>query len=133
VVFLEIDEHGHCDRLPSCEIAKIIDQTIAVRQKYADATVMHFRFNPSEFDHQKVDLDSRIDKTVADMQLFLRADISWSPHVPSVSYYFYPQKSHFQIQHALDDAGDAVQVLIVKNDAFQHVSTLKEVTNSWCS
>jgi len=52
IAFLEIDERGHEDRDPSCEVAKVIDQTLSVQKVYPNAVVVHFRFNPSEFDYR---------------------------------------------------------------------------------
>jgi len=130
IAFLEIDEHGHNDRQSSCETAKVIDQTLSVQKTYPDAVVAHFRFNPLEFDHHPVDLETRIQYCAADITFFLAAtdDYPWRNEVPYMFYYFYPRKSHFQIEYVLKQASDAIQVLYVRNNNFidmKHIDELR--------
>ena len=131
-MFLEIDEHGHEDRDPSCEVAKIIDEQVSVQQHYSDAIVVHFRFNPSEFD-RKVNLEERITKTASDICLFLSgAGEDWRSAVPHVLYYFYPKKSYFQIEFTLNKAANAVRVLVVDDEkSFRSARDLHDIKASW--
>jgi hypothetical protein len=131
IVFLEIDEHGHEDRLPSCEIAKVIDQTVSVRKEYPNAIVAHFRFNPCEFDHRPMGVDDRISNTASDIRLFLRGVGEWMIGVPYLFYYYYPQKSYFQIEYALREAADAVQVMVVGEQRFFRANNFEDIDTSW--
>jgi len=134
IAFLEIDEHGHDDRSPVCETAKVIDQTISVQKTYPDAVVAHFRFNPLEFDHHPVDLESRVATIVSDMKLFLFEEsyFPWRKEVPYVFYYFYPKKSHFQIDHVLKEAANAIQVMMVQNGTFVEVHSMNQLEWQTC-
>jgi len=130
IVFLEIDEHGHCDREPSCEVAKVIDQTLSVQKIYNDATVAHFRFNPSEFD-RCMNLESRVARCALDIQIFLNSAGEWSSSNPYLFYYFYPQKAHHQIEYVLQEAADAIKVMIIQDGIFSEVQSIDDVVNSW--
>jgi len=129
IAFLEIDEHGHDDRLPSCEVAKVIDQTLSVQKAYPNSIVVHFRFNPHACGY-RISMATRIQQTVHDMKLFLSAqdEYKWRSEIPYVLYYFYPQRAQFQIEYVLNKASDAIQVLQVKNDCFQQVHHLEPVS-----
>jgi hypothetical protein len=131
VAILEVDESGHFDRIASCEVAKVIDQTRSVQQAYPSAVVAHFRFNPCEFDHRRVSLEDRIARTALDIKLFLASADELRVEVPYVLYYFYPQKSHFQIVHVLQEAAEAVCVLVVQDGAFRVVRDLADIDASW--
>jgi hypothetical protein len=131
VVFLEIDEHGHKDRLPACEVAKVIDQTLSVQKEYENAIVVHFRFNPCEFDHHRISLDDRIAKTASDIRLFLSGAGQWRTEVPYVLYYYYPQKSYFQIEHVLTNASEALSVMVVEENTFRPARNFTDVNASW--
>ncbi len=132
IAILETDESGHVDRLPSCEIAKVIDQTISVQQAYPGAIVAHFRFNPLEFDNRRVSLDDRVARVANDVRLFLNAQDAypWRAEVPYVLYYYYPQKAYFHIDSAML-AGDALRVLTVSHEAFTHAQSTQAVIDSW--
>jgi hypothetical protein len=134
IVFLEIDEHGHDDRDPSCEVAKVIDQMLSVKKTYPGAVVAHFRFNPCEFDHRNVNLDERISQTAEDIKSFIIDDqFPWRAEVPYLLYYFYPKKSFHQIHYVFQKAADAINVLYVDEDNhFQQASGFVDIDKSWC-
>ncbi len=132
IAFLEIDESGHVDRDMSCEVAKVIDQTESVCHAYPGFIVVHFRFNPSAFDRKGVSLKERVVKTAHDICLFLSGvGDTWRPEIPHILYYYYPKKSHFQIEHALNKASDALCVLVVDNDIFRYATNLDDVCATW--
>ncbi len=132
VAFLETDEQGHVNRLASCEVAKVIDQTLSVQQEYPNAVVAHFRFNPLEFDHRAISLEERVLRVGSDIRRFLSGQdtYEWRVEVPYVLYYFYPRKSYFHIDHALVSA-DALQILVAKDNSFIQVNTIQDVIDSW--
>lgn len=132
IAILETDESGHVDRLVSCEIAKVIDQTISVQQAYPGAIVAHFRFNPLEFDNRRVSLDDRVARVAHDIRLFLDGQDAypWRSEVPYLLYYYYPQKAYFHIDSAML-SGDALQVLTVAHDTFVHAQSTSQVIESW--
>ncbi len=132
IAFLEIDESGHVDRDTSCEIAKVTHQTESVHHAYPGFTVVHFRFNPSEFDHKGVHLKTRVKKTAYDICLFLSGvGDDWQCEVPYVLYYYYPKKAHFHIEHAFNKASDAIRILVVDNEIFRLATDLHDVCATW--
>lgn len=101
VVSIEIDERGgHPDNTSECEAGKIDKEFIALKRKLGESTRIFFlRFNPDEYDGERVLLEQRI-KTVADMALRL-LDSEWQQYtslVPHVFYYYY----HSKCQHHID-------------------------------
>lgn len=137
IAVLEIDEHGHNDYDPSCEVAKVIDQTISVQAAYPGSIVLHFRFNPLEFDRRAVGLDARVAHCAKDIHLFLHgarfsSDEHWRVEIPYILYYFYPRSAYFQIAHAFNQSAGAVRVLVSQKDVFRNAHDLVDVETSWC-
>lgn len=65
-IILEVDEDSHQDRETLCELAKVSDQSIAIKHiKGADFPVVHVRFNPDACDAGRYSLDVRV-KILAD-------------------------------------------------------------------
>jgi hypothetical protein len=101
-IFLEIDEDGgHPDRLASCELAKIWDQTLAIKKLLGEHLIIYFlRFNPDACDRIKVRLESRCETVSNEIRRILQLE-SGDHTVPHVAYFYYHTKCQFQIDAAL--------------------------------
>ena len=112
-IFLEVDEGGgHPDRLAECEMAKMWDQTHAVRKLLgAEVPVFFVRFNPDAWDGGRAGIDERVDAVAQVVRALLGADASASSPalrgawgapeeaclLPQVKYMFYHSACEFQI------------------------------------
>lgn len=120
ILCLEIDEHGHIDRDPHCEIAKVVDQTLALHQAFPHAIVYHIRFDPhghgkSTTSNPALTLTQRIGQVVVDMKILLRTETE-SIHHPYVLYYFYSEAAtRKHIHFTLHEAAESVRVLTLDN------------------
>ena len=95
IICLEIDERGgHPDNEPSCDAAKISDQTIALHKLCGASTRIFFvRFNPDEYDGGRVSLDARIADVGAQCKWLLEEGWrSFEPEAPHVSFHYYHSK-----------------------------------------
>ena len=103
VVFAEIDEDGgHPNREPACELAKVWDQTEAVKRLLGEATVVLFiRINPDQFDGARVGWPERAAEFGRQVRDFLASDLSgFNAHHPHLRYMFYHSNSGHQIEAA---------------------------------
>ena len=102
-IFLEIDENGgHPDRLSSCELAKIWDQTIAIKKLLGEHLSIYFlRFNPDACDRIKLRLETRCETVSNEIKRILQLDVASDTSVPNVAYFYYHTKCQFQIDAAL--------------------------------
>lgn len=113
IVSLEIDEHSHEHRDPSCDAAKVCDEMVALKTLRGEETrFIVVRFNPHEYDGVVyVSLDDRI-KVVGALCLRL-LDSQWkecSSLAPTVFYCYYHSKGmkHIEYMQARPDAATVV-------------------------
>lgn len=116
-IVIEIDENSHTDRPIECELAKLCDQTSAIKKlNGSESVVWTIRVNPTLSAKDTTPLEDRM-KRVADrvnwlLQLDLnelKRDFGKRVHLPIVEYHYYRRKNK-HVQAALA-ATDAVAVI----------------------
>jgi len=117
VIFLEIDENGgHPDRLPSCELAKVWDQTTAVQTLINPQVAIYFlRMNPDACDRFRIGLEARCQIVAKEIDRLLHTNIDQTHiqiPIPKIGYFFYHTQCQFQIDAALANP-DSVSVYMV--------------------
>lgn len=111
-VIVEIDENGgHPDREIDCELAKIEQQSTAIKRLLGeDIQTFILRFNPDEFDGGNVTLESRILRLAAEVNNILDGTEEFHEiYVPRVVYFYY----HSKCQKHIDAAVAAKEALVV--------------------
>ena len=98
VVSLEVDEHSHYDRDTSCELGKMHDQFVSWQTLVGCVPVFYVRFNPNEFDGERVSLEDRIIFAARRVNTLLTMDVThWSPLVPYVEFLYYHSNAKHHI------------------------------------
>lgn len=112
-VFVENDEKGgHPDRETSCELAKIEQQSTAIKQLLGeDVQTFALRFNPDQFDGRLVTLDERVATLATEINRLL--DEEQPPSlVPRVQFFFYHSscQKHIDAARAAKDSMEVTRV-----------------------
>ena len=102
IVSHEVDEDGgHPDRPAACDAAKLFDEFQSLQKLLgAETRVFFIRYNPDEYDGDRVTLKERIE-TVANLtkRLFAGEWRQYDPLSPHVFYYYYHSKAQFHIDY----------------------------------
>ena len=103
-IFVEIDEHSHFDRTPSCELGKVWDTTHAVKQLMGqDTHVFFFRLNPDACDSGNVTLEQRVAHVGSLVKELLTLDLSTlKPYAPNIGYYYYHSRAAHHVTYSFD-------------------------------
>ena len=107
---VEIDEHSHEDREPSCEAVRQQELQTAHRKLLGDAfTHYHtIRVNPNEYDGRRVPLEERLEiliKKISDWIANPPSPTDDNAHIPTVEYLYYHSKGQKHIDYAKDSNG----------------------------
>ena len=107
VIKLGIDEHSHVDRTSECEIGKMHDQFVSWQTLLGLVPVFYIKFNPDEYDGERIELDDRLEHIANRIDELLTIDVSkYSKLVPHVEYWYYHSKASHHI-NAVKKASDS--------------------------
>ena len=110
VVVVEIDEHSHHTREPSCEIAKISQQNEAVQrcEGVENVPVYTLRVNPDAYDGRKVTRKERIASVAQRIRDILALQSHERNGFQTVEYFYY----HSKARHLIDEQAKYLPVKI---------------------